>query len=116
MVLTRIQNAHYLVTQRLSQRTNPKIHCIPPNRLLPMIFSPCSTIMRAKRVVISTLVWGVSLAKLPGEASVMVDKTIRYSSADARGDWRNRICFIADDEDGNIHVRDTETLVDIVNE
>lgn len=38
------------------------------------------------------------------EAQDVVDKIIRYeSSPSSYGDWRNRILFVGDDEDGNLH-------------
>ncbi len=66
------------------------------------------------------------------EASAIVDKMIRYSDNNqdeytqsngcsafineipALGDWRNIITFIADDEDNNLHLAQTETLTNIV--
>ncbi|NOY37205.1 MAG: type IX secretion system sortase PorU [Chlorobi bacterium] len=44
------------------------------------------------------------------EASIIIDKIRKYTQPDARGDWRNNICFIGDDEDNNIHMRDANTL------
>jgi hypothetical protein len=48
------------------------------------------------------------------EASVSVDKIVHYVSPECIGEWRNVICFVADDEDGNIHVRDAEKLAEQV--
>ncbi len=51
----------------------------------------------------------------PTEARQVVDKLIRYSSeAATMGNWRQRILFVADDEDGNVHQLDAETLANIV--
>lgn len=50
------------------------------------------------------------------EADLVVDKSIRYASSEAMGDWRNVIAFIADDEDGNLHMTQTEDLIHLVNE
>ncbi|MDZ4666492.1 MAG: type IX secretion system sortase PorU [bacterium] len=44
------------------------------------------------------------------EAALMVDKFISYNSASAFGPWRNKIVFAADDEDGNIHQNQVESL------
>lgn len=57
------------------------------------------------------------------EAKVMVDKTITYGSESLTntgncnsnttgvfGDWRNTLTFIADDEDGNLHLRQADSL------
>lgn len=55
------------------------------------------------------------------EARIVVDKVIRYSSkqdlvpnsnniVSNYGDWKNTVCFVADDEDGNVYLTDTEVL------
>lgn len=44
------------------------------------------------------------------EARACVDKIIAYSSVAAFGSWRNNITLLADDEDGNLHLNDTEAL------
>ena len=49
------------------------------------------------------------------EATAAVDKIIHYASDAGLGEWRNVLCFIADDEDGNLHMRDAERLADQVN-
>lgn len=53
------------------------------------------------------------------EAQQMVDKVKHYKSNDIRvmADWRNIICFIADDEDNNTHLsqaNDLSVLVDSI--
>ncbi|WP_373514147.1 type IX secretion system sortase PorU, partial [Persicitalea sp.] len=49
--------------------------------------------------------------KTPGEARVVVDKLIHYaSSPQTLGKWRNRINFVADDGDGNIHQQHADLL------
>jgi hypothetical protein len=50
------------------------------------------------------------------EAELVVNKIQNYYSAEALGDWRNVVCFIGDDEDGNLHMSDSEKLADIVNQ
>src|SRR5206468_4316961 len=70
----------------------------------------------------------ISVGRLPvktaAEADAIVDKIIHYATAGASsggqvcnngaassfGDWRNVLAFIADDEDSNIHLLQTETL------
>lgn len=46
------------------------------------------------------------------EAQDMVDKVKHYRSnaTGVMADWRNNVCFIADDEDGNLHIRDADRL------
>jgi hypothetical protein len=53
-----------------------------------------------------------------GEARASVDKVVHYcSNSDAvKNDWRNVVCFVADDQDegGNIFINDSENLGDII--
>ncbi|HNY03834.1 MAG TPA: type IX secretion system sortase PorU, partial [Bacteroidales bacterium] len=62
----------------------------------------------------------IGIGRLPvsdtTEARVMVDKIMHYSSVESpvRGDWRNNITFIADDENNNIHLNQAEELANIV--
>jgi hypothetical protein len=45
------------------------------------------------------------------EAKEVVDKIIRYdTNPDLLGDWKNRLTFVADDEDGNTHVNDADEI------
>ncbi|EMR04556.1 type IX secretion system sortase PorU [Cesiribacter andamanensis] len=47
----------------------------------------------------------------PAEAKEVVDKLIAYSSEPSGlGGWRQRILFVADDDDGNVHQLDAERL------
>ncbi len=55
------------------------------------------------------------------EADIVVDKIKNYYSSEALGNWRNIVCFIADDQDGGNgtevdHMEDSETLANKVNE
>ncbi|MDB4583574.1 type IX secretion system sortase PorU, partial [Draconibacterium sp.] len=50
------------------------------------------------------------------EAELVIGKIRNYYSSKTFGDWKNVVCFIADDEDGNLHMRDSEKLADHVNE
>jgi hypothetical protein len=50
------------------------------------------------------------------EAELVVEKIENYYSANALGDWKNVVCFIGDDEDSNLHLKDSERLADHVNE
>lgn len=45
------------------------------------------------------------------EAKLVVTKTINYSDSRSIGDWRNVVTFIADDEDYNQYMRQTELLI-----
>jgi hypothetical protein len=46
------------------------------------------------------------------QATVAVDKIIHYATNTSvvMKDWRNYLCFVADDEDGNLHLRQAEEM------
>ena len=49
------------------------------------------------------------------EADAVVTKIINYDTqVEGFGDWRSRLTFFADDEDGNLHLDDTENIAQIV--
>jgi len=50
------------------------------------------------------------------QAKSSVDKVIRYAvnTPENMGDWRNIVCLIADDEDGNLHLRQADTLASLL--
>ena len=50
------------------------------------------------------------------QAVTAVDKLEHYlsKSTDVMRDWRNDICFIADDQDGNLHLKQATQLINIV--
>ncbi len=50
------------------------------------------------------------------EAELVLNKIRDYNSPEALGSWRNIVCFIADDEDDNLHMHDSERLANMVND
>jgi hypothetical protein len=48
------------------------------------------------------------------EAENMVEKILSYGSLESQGNWRNQLCFIGDDEDSNIHMRQADELANYV--
>ncbi|MDK2909614.1 MAG: hypothetical protein PWR20_1181 [Bacteroidales bacterium] len=52
-----------------------------------------------------------------GQASTILNKIRNYltNSDKTMGDWRVSLCFIADDEDGNTHLRQANELAEYVN-
>ena len=49
------------------------------------------------------------------EANLLVDKVLRYSAPEARGDWRTRVTFLADDQypnafDTDLHVQNADAV------
>ncbi|HEY8402343.1 MAG TPA: type IX secretion system sortase PorU, partial [Cytophagaceae bacterium] len=63
----------------------------------------------------------IGIGRLPvktiDEASAMVNKIIHYHTNETTlGKWRNKITFVADDGDGNLHQKDAEKLAKIVND
>ncbi|MDO8951104.1 MAG: type IX secretion system sortase PorU [Draconibacterium sp.] len=49
------------------------------------------------------------------EAELVINKIENYYSPQALGNWRNIVCFIGDDGDGNLHMSDSEKLANQVN-
>ncbi len=49
-------------------------------------------------------------AKNNEEAKNFVDKVLAYLDPVSLGPWRNNLCFIADDEDANLHLQDAEII------
>ncbi len=47
----------------------------------------------------------------PFEASAVVDKLISYINNEEAGSWKNTICFLGDDGDNNLHMRDAENVL-----
>jgi len=58
----------------------------------------------------------IGIGRIPVEntdqAQSAVDKIIKYAmnSPEVLGDWRNELCFVADDEDGNLHINQAEQM------
>ncbi len=48
------------------------------------------------------------------QARNAMNKTISYDQLDKMGDWRNTICFIGDDQDYNLHMRQADELATYV--
>ncbi len=44
------------------------------------------------------------------QANGIIAKIKSYTSPETFGDWRNKFCFIADDENGVVHMADADTL------
>jgi hypothetical protein len=53
-------------------------------------------------------------AKTEYEAMVLYRKILNYNSSRNMVDWRNNILFVGDDEDGNIHMNQANSLADWV--
>ncbi len=63
----------------------------------------------------------IAVGRLPvntaEQAHAMVDKIIHYDTApQTLRDWRNRIAFVADDEDSNTHINDANKIADALGE
>ncbi|MDD2283784.1 MAG: type IX secretion system sortase PorU [Paludibacter sp.] len=44
------------------------------------------------------------------EATNVVSKTIGYMNNENRGIWKNQICYLADDEDANMHMKQADSV------
>ena len=53
-------------------------------------------------------------ARTEAEAKVMVDKIVDYANNVYAGDWQNTLCFMGDDGNGNVHMREAEAAVSTV--
>ena len=57
----------------------------------------------------------VGVGRLPAsteaEAKIMVDKIIDYATNAHAGDWQNTLCFMGDDGNGNVHMREADAAV-----
>ena len=51
----------------------------------------------------------------PYEAGIVTKKIVNYYAPESLGLWRSNLCFIGDDEDGNLHMADSEALANQVN-
>lgn len=60
----------------------------------------------------------IGVGRLPvksvAEAEAVVNKLMRYNTKRSRGAWRQRIAFVADDGDANLHQLDADNLSKIV--
>ncbi len=59
----------------------------------------------------------IAVGRLPvkslAEAQAVVNKIIQYdTTSESLSDWRNRVAFVADDEDFNQHVRDADNIAE----
>lgn len=60
----------------------------------------------------------VAVGRLPvkslAEADIAVNKIITYNTPATFGPWRQEMTFVADDEDGNLHLEDAETVSGVI--
>jgi hypothetical protein len=49
-------------------------------------------------------------AKTAAESQIMVNKIIAYKTEAALGSWQNKVLFVADDEDNNLHMSQSNQL------
>jgi len=60
----------------------------------------------------------IGMGRIPvrdaGQAYIANQKIFHYSGTSTFGDWRNLVSFIADDEDANGHMRDADTMAEMI--
>lgn len=62
----------------------------------------------------------IGIGRLPvqtaEQAEIAVNKVIHYAtnSSTVMKDWRNYLCFVADDEDGNLHLKQAEEMASFI--
>ena len=56
----------------------------------------------------------IGIGRIPArnseEAGRFADKLEAYHARESKGPWRTMLCFVADDEDGNLHLQDAELI------
>lgn len=56
----------------------------------------------------------IGIGRIPSntleEATTVANKILSYYDTTSYSSWRNQLCFVGDDEDNNIHMRDANTL------
>ena len=66
----------------------------------------------------STGLMDIGVGRFPvsseAQARDAMNKTISYDQLDKMGDWRNTLCFIGDDQDYNLHMRQADELANYV--
>ena len=53
-------------------------------------------------------------ARTAAQAKIMVDKIVGYRNNDMAGEWQNVLCFMGDDGNGNVHMREANAAAEIV--
>lgn len=48
------------------------------------------------------------------QATVVVDKTISYMKNEQKGMWKNQLCFLADDGDAALHMKQADTISSVL--
>ncbi len=60
----------------------------------------------------------IGIGRIPAStqehANSVINKIKQYYNLSSLADWNNQLCFIGDDEDGNIHMSDANTIADYV--
>jgi hypothetical protein len=60
----------------------------------------------------------VGVGRLPAttdsEAKILVDKIVGYRNNDYAGDWQNVVCFLGDDGNNNVHMREADDAAKLV--
>ena len=55
-------------------------------------------------------------ARTAAQARILVDKILSYANNDFAGDWQNVLCFLGDDGNGNVHMREANAAATLVEE
>ena len=53
-------------------------------------------------------------ARTEADATILVDKIVDYATNAHAGDWQNTLCFMGDDGNGNVHMREAEAAAQTV--
>ena len=53
-------------------------------------------------------------ARTEAQAKIMVNKILSYANNEKAGDWQNLLCFMGDDGNGNVHMREADEAAKVV--
>ncbi len=103
-------NTNYILTFQ-SQNSLDPVHSFTSDDFFGLLDDNEGGNIRGGKVDIGI---GRLTVKSETEAEEVVDKIMHYASPKTQGPWRNNITFVADDEDGNTHINQANTLTHIV--
>jgi hypothetical protein len=75
------------------------------------VLSPGDDIKNYNAIKQLSMAVGRIPARSIGEADTVIEKLIRYQYAKVGGEWEQKITWIADDGDYNLHLQDAESIV-----
>ncbi|PLX21563.1 MAG: hypothetical protein C0597_03195 [Marinilabiliales bacterium] len=104
-------NINYVITYQSANSLNPTTSFVTDDFF--GLLDPTDNVENSNSGLVD-----IGIGRLPvrstTEAQQMVEKIKSYLNKENRGNWVNSICFVGDDEDNNIHMRDADRLAEFV--